>query len=437
MKLKLLVYLVIVYLCANSVLSSTHFEIRFKDNASGGTLVFCDPLSRNARCVSIETQLGEPAASVVSRLGEAIINSDITGWGDDYSEEELQELREWTIRGNSLYLPHGMGRYLISGTETGLGIPRPVTSVSCTYNASDDHIEVYWKNPSVEAYDRMMILSKWIDDSTGKPVSHVRTDTAGGTISQFSLQRVLFEDRPPVNVDNLDVWVIGFRDHIASNAAGIHYNYHKKTQEELFGIPFRAGVAPNWTAWGTKNSPELTQKQIDLQQLTRPEKPEYIQREHVRMKMLLSPDAKPYEQILKVPATGGTVGIWRQFLGLHPGHTYRITARLNTLAMGPDGADWSYSLHAVADRPGRSGLNASQMAGLTALPDGRSGNEAGKMAAFGKDRTTAGDYESCLAEITLPADSDSITVWLRLAAQAAGEVGFDWIKLDDLGHLDD
>lgn len=73
------------------------------------------------------------------------------------------------------------------------------------------------------------------------------------------------------------------------------------------------------------------------------------------------------------------------------------------------------------------------MAGLAALPDGRSGNEAGQMAAFGKDRTTEGDYKPCSAEITLPADSDSLTVWLRFSAQAAGEVGFDWIWLEDLG----
>lgn len=73
------------------------------------------------------------------------------------------------------------------------------------------------------------------------------------------------------------------------------------------------------------------------------------------------------------------------------------------------------------------------MAGLEALPTGETGLQAGRIAEHGPGKLTAkNEYVIHSADITLPADSDSITVWLRHTGKGTSGVGFDWIKLEDL-----
>jgi len=67
------------------------------------------------------------------------------------------------------------------------------------------------------------------------------------------------------------------------------------------------------------------------------------------------------------------------------------------------------------------------------LPSGQTGPEAGRITEFGPGKLTAkNEYEIRSADITLPEDSDSITVWLRHTGKGTSGVGFDWIKLEDL-----
>ncbi|GAI80678.1 unnamed protein product [marine sediment metagenome] len=51
-----------------------------------------------------------------------------------------------------------------------------------------------------------------------------------------------------------------------------------------------------------------------------------------------------------------SAGVKRKFLGLTPGHTYRVSARLNTLEMDSGQGDWSVSLHAAYNPPGGADL---------------------------------------------------------------------------------
>jgi hypothetical protein len=107
-------------------------------------------------------------------------------------------------------------------------------------------------------------------------------------------------------------------------------------------------------------------------------------------------------------------------------------------------ADWSFSLHAAHNGPDRKDLTAKQLAGLAPLPDGTSGTQAGRIAHYSQGNTTKGEFTIVFsdanssagpqsAHITLPAGSDTITVWLRFSClDPKGKVGFSGVKLEDI-----
>ncbi len=73
------------------------------------------------------------------------------------------------------------------------------------------------------------------------------------------------------------------------------------------------------------------------------------------------------------------------------------------------------------------------MAGLEAILSGETGLQVARIAEHGPDTLTAkNEYVIHSADITLPEDSNSITVWLRHTGKGTSGVGFDWIKLEDL-----
>ncbi len=81
---------------------------------------------------------------------------------------------------------------------------------------------------------------------------------------------------------------------------------------------------------------------------------------------------------------------------------------------------------------GAGKLTENQMAGLAALPDGKKGLDAGRIINYQPGKNTENKFIANSADITLPADSNSITVWLRLSGKNISGVGFDWISLEDL-----
>jgi hypothetical protein len=220
------------------------------------------------------------------------------------------------------------------------------------------------------------------------------------------------------------------RSALYSCAAAVHVCRH--VQEELFGIPFARGVAPNWSAWSIEKEKlvwEMGERGDDL--VYRPGRRD---RGFYKFNAVRTPDQKPFYQIIGTAGEGGGVGgIWRDYLGLTAGHARKLTVRLSTLELTSESGNWSYSLHAVP-YSAATPLTPDQMAGLAPLPDGTQGESAGLVAKFDAQRTTAGKYEECAREIVLAQGVDSIAVWLRFSSDKPGNrVAMDYAKLEDLG----
>jgi hypothetical protein len=236
-----------------------------------------------------------------------------------------------------------------------------------------------------------------------------------------------------MDISDMDFCVVGFRGETPSNAAAIHLG--DNAQDELFGIPFAGGVSPNWAAWlsGGQASDAQFQGGIrdNLIAIGNPFNP------------IRRPETKPFFQVITTLRAGVKAGVWRRFLGLTPGHKYRISALLNTLAMDSAKGNWSFSLHATCC--GAEGdLTLEQLSGLEKLPDGSVGDNAGLIAGYKPGRTTKGQWAFCstadnmgaegseVGDIELPPGADSIAVWVRHSAEQSKGVGLLWVKLEDL-----
>jgi hypothetical protein len=336
--------------------------IPFRGAASGGELILADTLNRNARYVSIDTSPGESGESVASRLAEAISES----WSKDFhfaaisNRNILENLPEF--------------HYLLAGTEQGFGIPRPPLSLTCVYDEENDQVTLRWENPR-NAYDDIAIILNWSN------YDHEGGLDLPGTATSF----IIDLKTHPVNVKDLDVWLIGYRGQVPSNAAAIHVSGN--SQEELFGIPFTDGVAPNWTAWSTAAGAEPGRFEQVLRE-------NYVHARGNRFNPIRKASTKPFCQVVKPTSGGGKAGVLRKFLGLTPGHTYRISARLNTLDMDSAEGQWSFSLHAACNGPEGAELTVAQLAGLADLPDGSSGDAAGRIASYKAGLTTKGAWQA-------------------------------------------
>ena len=388
-------------------------SIPFNGVATGGELIVANVSGQNMRIAAIQTQPGESAESVASRLAEYINDNNPFGWNT--GGRKIVSAEGGVLMG----LGGGMGNYILAGTEMGLGIPSPAYSLTCTFDAKTNTVSLTWENPP-GGYDKIESLG---------PVLKGNATSVTRDLNKWS--------HPP-DTNDWDIRIISINNdlstpfrgcRLASIAGAIHVSNGGGVQEELFGIPFRDGVAPNWKPWSVGGIP---QKQF-VEGLVRSELVNTINNKEQGRQLTINPTTKPFYQLIKTPPQGGSVGICRRFLGLLPGHTYRLSARLNTLEMNSNNPDWSFSLHAVADRKGTGKLTENQMAGLAALPDGEKGLTAGRIAYYGPGITTKGEYVTHSANITLPQDSNSITVWLRHTGKGTSGVGFDWIRLEDLG----
>jgi hypothetical protein len=228
--------------------------------------------------------------------------------------------------------------------------------------------------------------------------------------------------------------VIGFRDGIPSNSTGVRISDRGWCQSEIYGIPFTADVAPNWTKWSSAARADAAafeqRRKYDSYTGT--------------MYTLLG---KTLYQSIKAPPAGASHGVWRKFLGLTPGHTYRLTAGLSTLKMDSVKSDWSLSVCAAPNRTGGKELTVQQMAGLAALPDGSKGPNAGRVASYGPRNTTRGIWEVVLSghkagrklagtHITLPPGVDTITMWVRFScSDPNGQVAFSGVTLEDISAM--
>ena len=402
---------------AASASKVAEYELTFKGVASGGTLVLARTRNRNQRYVVIETSVGELAESVARRMAD-VINASHAAYRRKSSKDHILWVGGYkaTASKGTLILGGGIDAYTLAGTETGLGIPPPPLFLTCSHDETADKVLIQWVNPW-EVYDFILVQCYWTD------FDHHFSKRVDGPSTSFVIDR----KQIPVNIDDFNVLVIGFRDDIPSNAGAIHLRGH--CQEETYGIPFAEGVAPNWTVWSTaakveKTAFEQRDKYTDL--------PLYN-----FAKALLT---KPFFQVIKASSKGASHGVYRKFLGLTPSHTYRLTACLSTLEMDSANGDWSFSLHAAHNGPDGKDLTVQQLAGLSSLPDGRIGSQAGNIVSYSQGNTTKGDFSIVLSEagsqsshITLPAGADTITVWLRFScSDPKGKIGFSGVKLEDI-----
>jgi hypothetical protein len=420
-KIHTIVFALSAMLCNHMPVYSSTLEthsITLKGNASGGVLKLVELLNRNARYVLISTTVGEPAESVANRLASVLNESNPFGWWGNIGR--ASEGNRVIVNGDSLErLPGSLGMYVLAGTEKGLDIPSPPLSLSCSYDADKDQIVLHWIN-SPEGYDDIFVIM-------GNPPLPYKVPTEA--LTKYVI------DNKGGDIGGRNFCVVGFSGGVPSNAAAIYLSGN--AQEELFGIPFTNNVAPNWTAWSTA-------KKIDKVYFEQGDKYPNL-RLYNPVKGLLS---KPYYQVINPPPKGVVHGVYRRFLGLNPGHTYRLIACLSTLEMDSIKGDWSFSLHAVPNGPDGKDLTGQQMAGLAPLPGGRSGPQAGRIAVHGPGNTTKGAFDLVFSgdknagdpqssHITLPAGVDTITVWVRFrCSDPKGKVGFSGVRLEDITAIE-
>ena len=259
------------------------------------------------------------------------------------------------------------------------------------------------------------------------------------------------------SLNNVDFHVFGVRGGMPSSIVTI--TFKDNGQEELSGVPFTGVVAPNWTAWFSGPPQGATFNAITRPRegtITGHEKIEFADDGKIAVhrwpKMIKMPADKPFIQVIKTTSPEAVAGVYRKFLGLTSGHTYRLSARLFALDMPKAQGGWSFSLHAVPTVQSKSTLTAQQMAGLAALPDSKTGLEAGLIALYApgvspvsaqqpttrpKRRTASAPAEGPVADlvtgdIRLPEGADTIIVWVRHVAAHSTGVGLDWVRLEDV-----
>jgi hypothetical protein len=380
-------------------------RIPFKGIAKGGSLVLAnatDPHFSYAESVSITTIAGETAESVVARFARGV------------------------AQGNTLKIQGRIGRYLLAGTETGLGIPKAPLFLSCSCEKRPGELPITWVNPQGKPkYDRILVTWRYRTPSNRQAEEGGRTFLPG-TATSFVVQKSQGPD-----CGNLDVWLLGLclgrpqsTTATPSNLVSIHVIDDGCCQEDADGVPFTGGVAPNWVPWSTEREPNRAAfEQGDKYAGFDAQSTDY------QAKTLLT---KPYFQVMKAPPKGQAHGVYRKFLGLTPGHTYRLTACLSTMDMDSAKGDWSFSVHGTPTRG-------------EALPLEPLAEKVASIASFGPGRTTHGKFDfvisgyTRLAEgsvsqnVTLPADACAIAVWVRFRCDdPAGRVGLAGVRLEDL-----
>jgi len=413
--------------------------VKLDGTAKGGDLVLMEMVNPNPRYIKIDTHAGETAETVIARMAAAI--NEVSPFNPYRDRMRIPNEKGEMVSGDKVPIVHAEGNllktfggfpgsYIFAGTETGLGIPPPPTSLTATYDPQSQKISLHWENPD-EPYDA-------IGGSVGMQP---------GTITNF-----VQKHRAPEHRANLKEWereidrrdkglrrfsVIGCRSGVLSNAAAITWDFDDDSQQELDIQPFTAGICPNWKGWSYGGEPGT----LVLEQGTRGEWKQFDQ----RLKgIVLTPDDKRFFQLIKTRSPTVVGGVCRKFLGLQPGHTYRIWTRMNTLDMENVKDNWSFSFHAVPHGKAVT-LSSQQMAGTAPLPAGSAGSagsQAGQVASCGTGSTTKGKFVDCSTEksgpnsqvldITLPAGAEVITVWFRYSGPPCSGVGFDWIKLKDI-----
>jgi hypothetical protein len=356
----------------------------------------------DAGFASVATTQGESPEVVLNRLADEVWRFDRFNFWHRPLETRPEFVK---VAGNTLTLPSVGFRYSFSGTDKGFVSLKPVLSVSGSYDTEKHEVTLSWINPP-EQYDAIV---------------------AGGNTFPPNTTNCVYACDPSKRDHMSSGLVVGKRGDALSPPASIVIN--TDSQEELDTYPFYMGLAPNWSCWSDGPKADACKCEQGI-------------KADVEMNVRGDPPDKPLYQIIRTTRSGVQGGVWRRFLGLKPGHTYKVEVRLNTLQMDACTNVWAFSFHAAHDNPDGTGLSVAQMAGRAALPNGTMEAKAGRVAHYEPGVTTKGKWVNRstnrpgpgleVNNITLPPGVTSITVWIRHSGENSSGVGMDWISVEDV-----
>ncbi len=410
------------------VINAQTVPLTFKGEASGGTLILGVIQDLMPLYVSIETSPGESADSVAKRLADKITSTQTS---PNVSIEKKLWIGPGSVSsGPTLQVVSTLDHYYLAGTETGLGIPEPPVFLTIVYDQQADKLKLSWEN-SAKDYNYIFVNMIWRE--RGSPYI-VRKALSGNTTSYEIKRKEITTRFRTADVNDLLICLTAYRDGIVSAPSAIHIN--GQYQDEAFIIPFGQTTMPNWRVWNSTGK-QGNKSFLKVRERFEPVeyKPEYGLEE------------KPFYQVLKANPKG-PIGLYRKFLGLTPGHTYRITAALSTLEMHASESDWSLDICVAHNGPRGKNLIPEQLAGEASLANQKWGRDrpSGSFASFGKNRKTTGpgfrlvksrtprnEREKEGVDITLPPGVDTLTVWLRFkCSDPDGAVGFMGAGIEDI-----
>jgi hypothetical protein len=326
------------------------------------------------------------------------------------------------------------GFFVTAGTETGLGIPPPPMFLTVFQNPQSLEYTFCWRIPQ-NSYDEQL----WDYNGRFLPISNglfvVRTEMVEDVVCSRPESYSPFFDYP---LSNVDVRVVGFKGGVPSNYGAARAEGN--VMRELFDVPFSCGLAPNWNhldGKGWRSVPGVAQG---------------THNEESRGDNLLAgktlaigePVAPKYYQALGTAPGCLRSGVYRCFIGLNPGHLYRLSFRASTLAMDEEEGPWSFTISAAAFS-GEVTYNEDfewLVDGSFAPQADKVGDrvelihyENGKTTSGKWVQTTTGSDESTIpSDLLVPTGSDSIVMWARFKAdRPTPGVGFDLVSIEDLG----
>ncbi len=420
-----------------TVPATADYPLTFKGTASGRTLILGKIAFGGTRFVSIDTTPGESPESAARRLTEAIATANAAI--DTSPNRTLWAGRIQPASGPNVRLPGYADTYYTAGTETGLGIPRAPLFLTAICDKTREELKLHWENAD-GAYDEIFATVLW---RRGRESFQAHVPGASNSL-------VVSRKNIPDGFSDMQIAVVGCRNGIVSAPAAIHVMNHY--QDEAFAIPFARGVMPNWAVWHARQVeagavvPKGQNEDLNGRPFFKAARRwDYAYYADDGL------DAKPFYQVIRADPLH-PLGIYRKFLGLTSGHTYRLTAALSSLELDYNPKnEWAFSVHASHGPPDGKSLTVNQMSGNTTLPDGSKGPAAGRIIASGRlgghriggsvgpgfrlprNKPQAEDQTDDDTDVTLPDGIDTLIVWVRFeCSDPDAEVGFMGVGLEDI-----
>lgn len=390
--------------------------VRLRGRSAGGTLTLMMAPGGNYPYVQVTNEAGDDCSTILGLLAQQLAKSPACK--QSYGNRPVLEvLQDGLVLSGGMRTGNSCSSWILGGTDQGFQIPEAPSAVSASF--SSNVVTLKWTNPA-QGYDAIAIVygsDPW-RVLPGNATSYVH-DLSTGWPSR----------RPTISHPYV---VVGYSQGVPSNGAGVHLWYHIQ-QNSPMNVPFTQGVAPNFRSWLTNSS------SIELLKFEQGELPGMGPGRDVR-----SFSGNGFYQSLKGQGTFAG-GVSRRFIGLTPGHAYRMSARMNTFEA--ESGNWAFTFHAAHNPSNGKELTALQMAGTEPLPDGTSGRDAGLIARYDRLSYTEGAWFTrstanpapgkLIGDIRLPEGVDSITLWFRLEGRELTNtvsVGLDSVTIEDLGE---